>query len=210
MTLPVGIYQPLYKPRLAEFLDDGFLPLDWLHNPMPGLRESALHLRIASERLYRRHRLTGLLSPKFFSKTGLASSQVHAWIEDNPGYDLYLINGASYYPYVNYNAIERTVEQQGPGCEQKIRVFANAIDFRLPAEFPRQRNPGMCRCNYWIASQGFWDAWIEDIVVPSVRTLTGHQSAKEFLAPAHYSAPTPHSFFLSVYENLIDLYVKKK
>jgi hypothetical protein len=42
MTTSVGIYQPLFKPRLAGFLDDGFIPLDWLHNRLPPARAALL------------------------------------------------------------------------------------------------------------------------------------------------------------------------
>ena len=43
MEASVGIYQPFYKPAFVERLDGGFIPLDWLANPAPALRELALH-----------------------------------------------------------------------------------------------------------------------------------------------------------------------
>src|SRR5277367_5544890 len=84
MKPSIGIYQPFYKPELVERLDDGFTALNWLSNPAPALREFALHRYIAQQKIYERHRLTGVLSPKFFSKTGLLSSQVCSWLADNP------------------------------------------------------------------------------------------------------------------------------
>jgi hypothetical protein len=107
MQPSVGIYQPFHKRTLIERLDDGFIALDWLENPAPALRELALHRYIAIEEKYQRHSLTGLFSPKFFAKTNLSSRQVLAWIASNPGYDLYLIGGAPFMPYENYNGIER-------------------------------------------------------------------------------------------------------
>ena len=47
MEPSVGIYQPFYKPSLFERLDPGFIPLDWMSNPAPALRELALHRHIA-------------------------------------------------------------------------------------------------------------------------------------------------------------------
>jgi hypothetical protein len=53
----IGIYQPFYKPSLIERLDAGFIPLDWMSNPTPALRELALHRYIAEDKLFAKHRL---------------------------------------------------------------------------------------------------------------------------------------------------------
>src|SRR5476649_1264864 len=123
MEPPIGIYQPFYKTALIERLDCGFIALDWLSNPTPALRELALHHHIAVQNIYSRHRLTGLLSPKFFAKTKLRSQQVYAWIAGNPGYDIYLINGAPYGPYTTYDSVERSKIRHGAVFESWMRAL---------------------------------------------------------------------------------------
>src|SRR5438552_1426383 len=156
MESAIGIYQPVYKPALAERLDRGFIAFDWLSNPAPAFRELALHQHFADRKIHSRHRLTGLLSAKFFSKTKLRSRQVYDWIAENPGYELYLINGLPYIPYANYNIIERGQLQHQPAFEVRMRALCREIGLKIPEEFPRQTNANLCACNYWIASSGFW------------------------------------------------------
>src|SRR5476649_2687741 len=122
MKSSIGIYQPFYKRALIERLDPGFIPLDWMSNPAPALRELALHRHIAVNRIYSGHQLTGLLSPKFFSKTRLRSQQVYDWISDNPGHDIYLINEAPYTSYASYNGIERSKINCHPAFESSMRT----------------------------------------------------------------------------------------
>src|ERR1017187_5552406 len=40
------------KLALVERLDGGFIPLDWLANPAPALRELALHRHIAKRKVF--------------------------------------------------------------------------------------------------------------------------------------------------------------
>ena len=134
MKSRIGIYQPCYKPALIERLDPGFIMLDWMSNPAPALRELALHQHIADEKIYTQHQLTGLLSPKFYSKTRLDSRQVYDWISDNPGRDIYLIGGLPYVPYANYNSLERSRIVSHPAFERWARSVANEIGLEIPAK----------------------------------------------------------------------------
>ena len=105
----IGIYQPLFNEAIREYLDPGFITLDWLHNPSPELRELALHHHILQSRLFERHDLTGLLSPKFFSKTGLTSREVKDWIKQNPGHEIYCFDGRPFGPATRYNTVEQVL-----------------------------------------------------------------------------------------------------
>ena len=134
----IGIYQPLFHEDLRPYLDPGFIMLDWRHNPAPFLREFVLHEHICESRLFDRHDLTGLFSPKFFSKTGLNSRQVMDWIGENPGHELYCIDGRPFAPYTFYNNMERAVRSHPPDFEGRMRRLCSAIGFDLPAELGRQ------------------------------------------------------------------------
>jgi hypothetical protein len=209
MKRPIGIYQPFFKPALIERLDPGFIPLDWLSNPTPALRELAIHRHIAVNRIYANHRLTGLLSGKFFSKTRLRSQQVYDWISDNPGHEIYLINGLPYVPYANYNLMERSTIHH-PGFESWARSVAAEIGLEFPEELPRQTNANLCVCNYWIASAAFWEGFARDVIAPLFELIDRRQGTNEILAHHKYSAPSPVYNLTIIYEKLIDCYVTSK
>jgi hypothetical protein len=209
MERSVGIYQPFFKASLIERLDPGFIALDWMSNPTPALRELALHKHIAVQNIYSRHQLTGLLSPKFFAKTNLHSQQVYDWIADNPGHDIYLINGGPYGPYTTYNSVERTKISQGPAFESWMRALCMTFGLELPEELPRQTNGNRCSCNYWIASPTFWENWNNEVIEPIFAMMDRCKETDKIFAYAKYRGPTPVYNITFFYERLIDYYVAR-
>jgi hypothetical protein len=203
----IGIYQPFYKTALIERLDFGFIALDWLSNPTPALRELALHHHIAVQNIYSRHRLTGLLSPKFFAKTKLRSQQVYDWIADNPGHEIYLINGLPYIPYANYNDIERSKINNHPAFESWTRTLCREIGLELPEQFPRQTHANLCACNYWIASPSFWEGWVKQVMAPIFEMIAVHKPTDEIFGYAKHRVRSPVYQLTFIYERLIDYYV---
>jgi hypothetical protein len=210
MKSSVGIYQPFYKPALIERLDPGFIALDWLSNPTPALRELALHRHIAINRIYGRHQLTGLFSPKFFSKTGLRSQEVYDWISGNPGHDIYLINGLPYIPYASYNLIERSTNIHNPKFESWARSVAREIGLELPVELPRQTNANLCVCNFWVGSATFWEGLARDVITPIFELIGRRKETDEIFAHHKYSAPSPVYNLTIIYERLMDHYIAQK
>jgi hypothetical protein len=209
MASSIGVYQPFFKASVIERLDRGFIALDWQSNPAPALRELALHKHIAAQNIYSRHQLTGLLSPKFFSKTNLRSQQVYAWIADNPGHDIYLIDGAPYGPYTTYNSVERSKISHDPAFESWMRDLCGTIDLELPEELPRQTNANRCACNYWIASPTFWENWIKEVIAPIFEMMRSCKETDEIFAYTRYRGPTPAYNITFIYERLIDYYVAR-
>ena len=43
MHRKICIYRNYSHPDLIGYLDPGFIPLDWTHNPYPQIREVAIH-----------------------------------------------------------------------------------------------------------------------------------------------------------------------
>jgi hypothetical protein len=210
MEVSIGIYQPFYKPALVERLDSGFIALNWLPNPAPAQRELALHHYIAVRKIYSKHRLTGVFSPKFFAKTNLSSQQVYDWIQDNPGHDIYLISGEPHLTYANYNAIERISIIQSSAFETRLRSLCGEIGFNLPDFSLRQTAANSCYCNYWIASATFWENWFKDVVAPIAEMIRRHKETDSFLAYGIHAAPTPVYQLTFIYELLINHYILQK
>lgn len=204
----IGIYQAAFSEAVREYIDPGFITLDWLHNPSPELRELALHKHILDSRLYERHRLTGLFSPKFFSKTNLTSAQVRRWIARNPGHEVYGFNGRSFVPYVAYNSIERGAFLF-PGFEQGVRQVCREIGFDLPAQPARQTNAQSLQCNYWCATPEFWERWGKEIVYPIFEIARrGNSLAGAVFSVTPYLSPTPVFLIAFIYEVLISNYIQ--
>jgi hypothetical protein len=210
MTSSIGIYQPFFKPAMIERLDRGFLALDWLANPAPALRELTLHKHISDQKIYAKHQLTGMLSAKFFAKTKLRSEQVYSWIRDNPGHDVYLINGFPYVPYVGYNNVERAIIQRDYPFDILMRELCRRIGLALPEEFPRQTRANLCLCSYWIASAEFWESWTRDVIAPIFDQVISRNETDGFLRYSNYRAPTPVYELTFIYEQLIDYYIPHK
>jgi hypothetical protein len=207
----VGIYQPLYHESIRPYLDPGFITLDWRHNPAPALREFVLHEHICNFRLFEKHDLTGLLSPKFFSKTGLTSWELMDWIAENPGHEIYCIDGRPFVPYAFYNSIERAVRGHPPDYEGRMRRVCSAIGFDLPVELGRQTGRQTIHCNYWIATPAFWERWENEIVRPISRLREeGGNLAREVFAQTPYRSPTPVFLITFIYERLMSYYIQTK
>jgi hypothetical protein len=131
-TPAIGIYQPFFNEAVRQYLDPGFIALDWLQNPDPPLRELALHRHILQSRLFERHELTGLFSPKFFSKTGLTSSDVKDWINQNPGHEVYCFDGRPYVSYAFYKAWSEVLVAIRPILKAGCGMFVPRSDLIFP------------------------------------------------------------------------------
>ena len=210
LRTPIGIYQPLFNEALGEYLDPGFIALDWLHNPSPELRELALHRHILQSRLFERHDVTGVFSPKFFSKTCLASREVKDWINQNPGHEVYCIDGRPFVPYTSYNSIERAALSY-PEFEDAMRRVCRAIGFELPVELGRQTNRQTIHCNFWCASPSFWERWRKEIVLPILGLVqTDPLLASRVFRRTPYRSRTPVYLIVLIYEQIMSFYIQLK
>jgi len=206
----IGIYQPLFNRAVREYLDPGFIVLDWLHNPSSELRELALHHYILQSRVFERHSLTGLLSPKFFSKTGLTSREVKDWIRHNPGHEIYCFDGRPFVPYTHYNSIERGVITH-PELEDLMRRVCRAIGFDFPVHLGRQTNREAVYCNFWCANASFWQRWGREIVLPIFELVRNDALlARKVFCRMPYRSPTPVFPIVFIYERIMSYYIQTK
>lgn len=204
----IAFYQPVYRAGVRAFLDPGFVALDWLHNPTPELRELALHLHIAQTGLFNNHDLTGLLSPKFYSKTGLTSHDVMSWIAANPGYEVYCIAGRPFMPYTGFDNIARSKRMHGPDFDIQLRSVADMLGVAPPATIGRHSNDNLFHCNYWCATPTFWRGWRDDILAPLMAIAgRGDDLAQKLLSPTPYRSPTPVFLIAFIYERLLMNYL---
>jgi len=206
----IGIYQPIFKESIRQYLDPGFIALNWLHNPSPELRELALHQHILRCRFYEKHELTGLFSPKFFAKTGLAAHVVKKWIDKNPGHALYCFDGRPFIPYTAYNSVERGALSHHD-FEKGMRQVCRAIGLDLPVELGRQTNQQTIHCNFWCATPAFWQRWESEIVSPILALAQDNTfPVAAVFRKSPYRSPTPALLIVFIYERLMSYYIQIK
>jgi hypothetical protein len=156
----VGIHTICYAPGMVETVDPDFLPFDVTADPQPERRETAHMLRFWREGLHRQYPVTGLLSPKFSEKTGIAGKIFNDFVTNSPDYDVWFLN-----PYPNYIYLAYNIWEQGdlwyPGlCERAARVFEAAgitVDLN---HFPRSSTNSLLFSNFWAGTTRFWDQFM--------------------------------------------------
>lgn len=209
MHRKIGIYRNYSHPDLIGYLDPGFIPLDWTHNPYPQIREVAIHHDFGQREAYREHHLSGVLSPKFFSKTKMRAARAHDWIEANPGYEIYLISGGPFMPYVAFNSIERGCAIHGDEFESRARLVYSALGVELPERLGRQTARNLAYTSAFVATQDFWRTWTREILEPLRVMETGNPDvahAAYSLTP--YFSPTPAYWVAFLYERLISYFIQ--
>ena len=211
VTKKFGLHQIVLNDNILPYIDPGFIPLDWKHNPWPGVREILIHAHVAEQKLYRKYELTGAFSAKFYTKTNLKSHDVKTWINNNPGYDVYMICGGPYFPYMYYNGIDFGTALRRDDFEIVFRQMCEKIGLDIPSKFGRQTNINVAYCSFFVGTQNFWDEWSNVLTTLLSKDKLGDDLYNSMHSPAIYyeSAPTIYlSAFL--YERLIPIYLMQK
>jgi len=154
----VKIHQIYYSPESFAALDKGFIPLDNTHGRSDWMeywpiRQYFLNTPVGDDEL------VGFFSPRFFEKTGLTATEVHAHIEANPGHDVYLFN-----PYFHLAALHENVFVQArhshPGIAQATQDILKIIDIEIELDKIIMSSMNTVFCNYFVANIEFWRKWL--------------------------------------------------
>jgi hypothetical protein len=152
------IHQIYYSPESFEELDKEFIPLDnsqgrsdWMEY-WP-IRQYFLNTPVGDDDL------VGFFSPRFFEKTGMAAADVKAFIEANPGQDIYLFNPyfhlASWHPN---SFVQATRTHQGIGkAFNEVLAF---LDIHTDVDQSVMSSLDTVYCNYFVAKLDFWKKWL--------------------------------------------------
>ena len=160
MSPNIKIFQIYFKSEQASVLDPAFTPLDNTLNLKPELREWAVW-----DREYESIRAQGLdywgfVSWKFKEKTNLSGEQFLAFINDNPGADLYFVN-----PCLVNEALFANSWEQGDIYHPNISAIGNSFLTKLGYQDVDVRNMVLDRnctmyANYIVGSRAFWDRFM--------------------------------------------------
>jgi hypothetical protein len=162
-------------------------------NREPELREWQAIEHIYRERLFEAADHTGLLSPMFPAKTGLSFADAIAFIEDNPGCDVYLFDFGAQKRYYNFNIFERC-EHAFPGFQARFAECFSHIGEDVDFASLGRSLPGNSVCgNMWVGNTRFW----REVVAEAVRLIAAIRSRPsvwQFLCE-----PVVHNGFIHPY-----------
>lgn len=197
----IKIYQNYFRDDQVPLLDPDFVPHDWTHNPHPEYRETIVFLDA-----YRRGRhleadYVGIVSWKFGQKTGITGKQFKAFIERNPGYDVYFINP---FPYEGYQFnIWTQGERNHPGLWSLAQDLFDTAGYPVNLlQLGRMDRRTLLYCNYWVGNRAFWDTYIA-FVEPLFECIVHRMTAttrERYFARAKYPDVAP--FFPFIFERM--------
>lgn len=161
MSKNTKIFQIYFKSELKEHCDPAFDPLDNTKNPRPELREWDVWDREHSKRMKSKLTHWGYVSWKFKEKTNLTGEQVFNFIDDNPGYDVYLLN-----PCILNESLFSNSWEQGDLYHPNISDIGNSFFKKLGYEDVDVKGMMLDRnktvfANYIVGSREFWDKFME-------------------------------------------------
>lgn len=159
----VRLFINYLEDQVAEALPPQAQPLR-MSNREPELREWQAIEHIHRQGLFAGADYTALLSPMFPIKTGLSFAQIAAFVEDSPGYDVYLFDAGPHYRYYSFNMFE-WFDTALPGYGTKfIECLAQAGEAVDVAGMGRSRPENSVLSNAWVGSGRFWRMVIGDAV----------------------------------------------
>ena len=161
MSTNTKIFQIYFKPELVAHCDPAFTPLDNTENPRPELREWYVWDKEHENILAQELDYWGFVSWKFQEKTGLTGEQAFDFINNNPGYDVYLFN-----PCIVNEAVFANSWEQGDIHHPNISGIGNTFFAKLGYEDIDVKSIILDRnktvfANYVVGNQKFWTKFME-------------------------------------------------
>lgn len=153
-------YQAYFLAEQSTSLDSGFIPLLTEGLSPPNLREFGLYRHLLHAGAHRECEYFGIFSHKFGLKSSLSADDVFAFVDENPGYDVYLFNPYPQNAYYTYN-IWSQGEVFHPGIvELADELFAAAGLPWRPSTTPRMGHDVLLYSNFWVGSTMFCEQFL--------------------------------------------------
>lgn len=190
----IRIYEPLYRADQQQ-QEPQFKPLPLRSNDF-AWREFRIYLDMFQQGLHRGQGLCGLFSPKFSLKSKIPTQRFLAFCEANADADVCFFNPFPQVRYVAYNVWNQG-EPWHPGLAAAAQGLLDAagIGWQID-QVPRQGAEHLSYSNFWVASEGFWEAYVGGVLVPIARFLEqqpNHPAAQSVMVPTYH---TDHASYL--------------
>lgn len=163
MSANTKIYQIYYEQSQVDKLDPDLIACSNVDNTHPELREYHVwrreHQRCQSDDC----ELYGYLSWRYKEKLGLTGKEILDWIDNNPGYDVYLIN-----PCILNEAVFINSWEQGDIWHPNISVAGNTFLQKLGYKDYDVKSVVIDRnsntyANYFVGTKKFWEDFMQFI-----------------------------------------------
>jgi hypothetical protein len=113
---------------------------------------------LGNENAFDEESLYGFFSSDFFEKTSLASDAVSAFIDQNPGRDVY-----TFFPFIQDSACFTNVFEQGelvfPGMAAATQAYLGSIELAVSLDDLVTDFGDTAHSNYVVAKPVFWRTW---------------------------------------------------
>jgi len=190
--MDIKLYQNCIFENDFHSLAAGFDALDFTHNPRKWLREFQIFHELFEKGAHLKHDLLGAVSINFQKKSKLDGLQVRAWIEDNPGYDVYVVNPFPQFAYCHLNLWQFTDNRcDFPFTEYSIKALQECQVEGLVHPQRRHNNDLLATCSYWFGNQKFWERYLKEVVLKVIETEPSRLSPETYkflYEPTYYYA----------------------
>lgn len=153
----LAVYQIAYDNSTCNAVFDEIETFNISSKNIPKFREiNAIKLFTASKP-WEKHKYTGIFSPRFSEKTQITYSQIAEFISEEQDADIFLFHP---YPleFSIANGFLDLAELEHPGITQALEdVWCKIFNDSLPYVSCRDDVSLICHCNYFIASESFWE-----------------------------------------------------
>jgi len=187
------IWQNYYRDGQDSEIDPAFVPHDGRRNARTDYREIALFLRLYHAGRHREATHTGIVSPKFGTKSFLSGSAFKQFIKAHPGHDVYFLNPFPQNAYFSYN-----VWTHGEFCHPGLTMLAQNLFDRAGIGFDiarmgRNAPDTLLYSNYWVGNERFWDRFMDLSLrlLQAMERLPAPERAPYFQHDASYHDPVP-------------------
>lgn len=193
----IRIYEPLYRAGQQQ-QEPLFKPLPLRSNDF-AWREFRIYIDMFREKRYRGPGLCGLFSPKFPLKSKISTRQFLDFCEANTQADVCFFNPFPQVRYVAYNVWNQG-EPWHPGLAAAAQGLLDAagVGWRID-QVPRQGAAHLAYSNFWVGSEGFWEAYVGGILEPIARFLEqhpDHPAARSVMVPTYHTDTATHLPFV--------------
>uniref|UniRef100_E6VN07 Uncharacterized protein n=1 Tax=Rhodopseudomonas palustris (strain DX-1) TaxID=652103 RepID=E6VN07_RHOPX len=188
--MKLTLLQNCIEPQHRNMIQKGFDAFDFCHNPRPELREFQIFKELFESGEYKKSDILGAVSIRFQGKSLLDGDDVRAWIGENPGYDVYVVNPYPQFVYTHKNLWQFSESTRDPDFTRKSQAVFDKVGIKVDlARTGHQTADVLSTCSYWFGSPAFWSAYMEDVVLPVLdagRDLLGDDLYNFLYEPQFY------------------------
>ena len=201
------IFQVYYDKKQLDLLDSEFTAFDNTENSRPELREYHIFKLAEASNYTNDLDAWGFVSPLWKHKVRVYPKDFIAWIDSNPGYDVYHINYSRMQEAIAFNVWEQAEWYHKGISDVTKKVLSKMgidVDF---TQMPMSKDT-YCMCSYFVATKEFWKNYIAFLdKFYDVANSSEELKSAVFGNSANYRKDTSIGYFPFIVERLFSTYL---